>query len=61
MDIIDSLGGLEDVIKPMEESLRIHEMRPFDIEPNYYQDLMKSKYFQENTRQTGLARQSQSR
>jgi len=50
MDVIDSLGGLVDVIKPMEESLRIHEMRPFDIEPNYYQDLMKSKNFQDNTR-----------
>lgn len=56
MDIIDSLGGLEDVIKPMEKSLRIHEMRPYDIEPNYYRDLMESKHFQENTRSTDVSR-----
>ena len=40
MDIIESLGGIEDVIKPMEQSLRQHEMRPFDIEPNYYAELV---------------------
>lgn len=46
MDVIESLGGLEDVVKPMEESLRMHEMRPFDLEPNYYDDLMQSRNFQ---------------
>jgi len=44
----------------MEESLKQHEMRPFDIEPNYYEDLLISqnkikstksdfKYFDEQT------------
>ena len=46
MDVIESLGGLEDVVKPMEESLRQHEMRPFDLEPNYYEDLVQNRNFQ---------------
>lgn len=40
--IIDSLGGIMDTVKPMEASLQMHEMRPFDIEPNYYEDLLIS-------------------
>ena len=46
MDVVDALGGLEDVVKPMEDSLRQHEMRPFDLEPNYYEDLMRGRDFQ---------------
>ena len=42
-EVIDSLGGIEDTLKPIEESLKQHEMRPFDVEPNYYDDLMMSR------------------
>jgi hypothetical protein len=42
--VIDSLGGIIDTLKPLEKSLREHEMRPFDVEPNYHEDLMMSKY-----------------
>lgn len=42
-EVIDSLGGIDDCLKSMEKSLRQHEMRPFDVEPNYYEDLMLSR------------------
>lgn len=42
-EVIDSLGGIQDSLKPIEKSLKEHEMRPFDIEPNYYEDLMMSR------------------
>ena len=42
-DVIEALGGLTDVLKPMEKSLREHEMRPYDLEPNYLEDLMASR------------------
>jgi hypothetical protein len=42
-EVIDSLGGIEDTLKPLEKSLKQHEMRPFDVEPNYYEDLMLSR------------------
>jgi len=42
-EVIDSLGGIQDSLKPIEKSLKEHEMRPFDIEPNYYEDLMISR------------------
>jgi hypothetical protein len=42
-EVIDSLGGIQDTMKPLEKSLKMHEMRPFDVEPNYYEDLMLSR------------------
>ena len=42
-DVIEGLGGIQDTVKPLEVSLRQHEMRPFDIEPTYIEDLIKSK------------------
>lgn len=42
-DVIESLGGLTDTIKPLEASLRNHEMRPFDVVPTYREDLIRSK------------------
>ena len=42
-DVIEALGGITDVLKPMEKSLREHEMRPYDLEPNYMEDLMASR------------------
>ena len=41
--VVDSLGGLVDSIKPLEQSLKQHEMRPFEIEPNYREDLLRSR------------------
>ena len=42
-EVIDSLGGLQDTIKPLEQSLKQHEMRPFEVEPNYREDLLRSR------------------
>lgn len=33
--VIDSLGGITDTVKPMEHSLRMNELRPFEYVPNY--------------------------
>lgn len=30
-DIIEKMGGVENTLKEMEESLKHHEMRPFDF------------------------------
>lgn len=43
-DVIEALGGITDVLKPMEKSLREHEMRPYDLEPNYMEELMMSRH-----------------
>ena len=42
-EVIDSLGGIQNTVKPIEQSLREHEMRPFDVEPNYFEELMLSR------------------
>ena len=42
-EAIESLGGIQDSVKAIEKSLKEHEMRPFDVEPNYYEDLMMSR------------------
>ena len=42
-EVIDSLGGIKDTLKPMQRSLKQHEMRPFDIEPNYKAEMAISK------------------
>jgi len=42
-EVIESLGGIQDTIKDLEQSLKTHEMRPFDIEPNYREELIRSK------------------
>ena len=38
-DVIDSLGGIEDTIKPMQESLIANELRPYDYIRNYKQEI----------------------
>ena len=47
-EIIDALGGLEDTVKTMEKSLLEHEMRPFDIEPNYQDEIYSNKKASKN-------------
>ena len=44
-DVIEALGGIEDSISPLQKSLMQHEMRPFDLEPNYYEDLVANRSF----------------
>lgn len=41
--VIDSLGGINDTVKPIEQSLKDHEMRPFEVEPNYLDDLYRAQ------------------
>ena len=60
-EVIDSLGGIQDSLKPIEKSLKEHEMRPFDVEPNYYEDLMMSRNperFKSNDSQYGDIREA---
>ena len=33
------MGGIEDTIKPMEKSLRMHELRPYDYLINYKEEI----------------------
>jgi len=42
-EVIEALGGITDTVRPLEQSLRQHEMRPFDVEPNYAEDLQRSR------------------
>mgnify|MGYP001002037047 CR=1 FL=1 len=34
-EVLDSLGGLKDTIKPIANSLTTHEMRPYEIHIDY--------------------------
>ena len=36
-EVLDSLGGLKDTIRPIATSLTTHEMRPYEIQINYKQ------------------------
>jgi len=36
-EVIDSLGGIQNTIKPLEKSLIAHELRPFDYYVDYRQ------------------------
>lgn len=37
-DVIDSIGGIEDTLKPLQETLRQHELRPYSIQRDYKKD-----------------------
>lgn len=39
-EVIDSLGGIQNTIKPLEKSLFAHELRPFDYFCDYKQTLL---------------------
>jgi hypothetical protein len=41
--VIDSLGGIVDTLKPMEETLRQHELRPYTVQRDYRRELSKSQ------------------
>ena len=47
-EVIEALGGIDDSISPMHKSLIQHEMRPYDLEPNYYGDLIANRSFLSN-------------
>ena len=34
-DVIEQLGGIKDTVRPIEESLRHHELRPYQISQAY--------------------------
>ena len=34
-EVIDSLGGIEDTIKPLKLSLKEHELRPYEFQKDY--------------------------
>lgn len=38
-EVLDSLGGLKDTIRPIANSLTSHEMRPYEIHYDYRQTL----------------------
>lgn len=42
-EVLDSLGGLKDTIRPISGSLTTHEMRPYEIHVDYRQTLQKLK------------------
>ena len=41
--VIDSLGGIEDTIKPMQNTLKKHELRPFDYLRDYATEIKSLK------------------
>ena len=36
-EVIDSLGGIKDTVRPIHESLTTHELRPYEIQHDYRQ------------------------
>jgi hypothetical protein len=38
-DVINQLGGIEDTVKPMQESLRQNELRPYEYIQNYAREI----------------------
>ena len=35
MEVLDSLGGIKDTIKPIASSLTAHELRPYELQVDY--------------------------
>ncbi|CDW77843.1 UNKNOWN [Stylonychia lemnae] len=42
-NIIDSIGGIENTLKPLEDTLRQHELRPFQIQRDYKKEYQYSQ------------------
>jgi hypothetical protein len=40
--VIESLGGIEDTLKPLEATLKQHELRPYSVQRNYRRELIRS-------------------
>lgn len=40
--VIESIGGIQDTLKPLEATLRQHELRPYSVQRDYRRDLMRS-------------------
>eukprot|EP00352_Strombidinopsis_acuminata_P002604 CAMPEP_0176395560 /NCGR_PEP_ID=MMETSP0126-20121128/43505_1 /TAXON_ID=141414 ORGANISM="Strombidinopsis acuminatum, Strain SPMC142" /NCGR_SAMPLE_ID=MMETSP0126 /ASSEMBLY_ACC=CAM_ASM_000229 /LENGTH=121 /DNA_ID=CAMNT_0017768509 /DNA_START=199 /DNA_END=564 /DNA_ORIENTATION=+ len=38
-DVIDSLGGIDDMLKPLEGSMKKHELRPYTIQVDYQEEI----------------------
>ena len=41
--MIDQLGGIQDTIKPMQDTLRQHELRPFEVIRSYANEIRNQK------------------
>lgn len=42
-EVLDSLGGIKDTIRPIQTSLTTHEMRPYELHFDYRQTLQQVK------------------
>ncbi len=40
--VIESLGGIIDTLKPLEATLKQHELRPYSVQRDYRRDLIRS-------------------
>lgn len=38
-EVLDSLGGIQDTVKPMQESLMKNELRPYEYIRNYAKEI----------------------
>ena len=38
-EVLESLGGLRDTIRPIAQSLTTHEMRPYEVQVDYKRTL----------------------
>jgi hypothetical protein len=40
--VIESIGGIQDTLRPLEGTLKQHELRPYSVQRDYRKDLMRS-------------------
>lgn len=40
--VIESIGGIADMLKPLEATLKQHELRPYSVQRDYRRDLKRS-------------------
>ena len=40
--VIESIGGIQDTLKPLEATLKQHELRPYSVQRDFRKDLMRS-------------------
>ena len=42
-NIIESIGGIEDTLKPLEDTLKEHELRPYQVQRDYKKEFAYSQ------------------
>ena len=40
--VIESIGGITDTLKPLEQTLKQHELRPYSVQRDYKKELRRS-------------------